>query len=138
MKNPFENPGKFIKNTLMATVATVAMLAPMESRAGNGGGNNKAGIENLEQERPKGGVGVKLLKKIVSGYEASPGSSFEMFVDSHPDGSFTVTESVGQTHSAAKLSAEQKLSAEHKTSRFTFTKKIGNGNVSVILVAIEK
>jgi hypothetical protein len=138
MKNPFENPGKLIKNTILTTTLAVGMLGGIQdAKAGNGGGNNKSGIETLQKEHILHAVDAKQLKKILSDYEDSPSSSFDMFMDSHPDGTFTVTEAVGQTHTAAKLSAEQKLRAEKKTSRFTFSKKLSNGNVSIVLVAID-
>ncbi len=137
MKNSFEGPRKVMKNTVIAALATMATFGSIDAKAGTGGGNNKPGIETLKQEHVIHGVDAKQLKKMVSGYEAA-GTVLEMFLEAHKEHAFTLTEAVGQTQIAAKLSAEQKLRAEGKVSLKTFTKDLGNGNVSVILIALEK
>jgi len=139
MKNPFENPGKLIKNTILTTTLAVGILGGIpDAKAGNGGGNNKPGIENLKQEHVMHGLDSKQLKKTLNDYETSPGVTLDMFLDKYGGYLFTVTEAVGQTQIAAKSSAEQKLRAEGKVSSKAFTKDLGNGNVSVILIAVEK
>ena len=139
MKNPFENPRKIIKNVILTTTLAAGMLGGIpDAKAGNGGGS-KAGIETLKQEHLMHSVDAKQLKKVLSEYETSPGSvPLDMFLSVHKDQLFTVTEAVGQTSTAASLSAEQKLRAEGKVSSKSFAKNLGNGNVSVILIAIEK
>ena len=139
MKNPLEGPRKIMKNAVLATTLAVGMFGSIpDAKAGNGGGGNKAGIENLKQEHIMRGVDAKQLKRIIGDYETSPGVTLDMFLDKYDGHLFTVTESVGQTQIAAKASAEQKLRSEGKVSSKAFTKDLGNGNVSVILVAVEK
>lgn len=138
MKNPFENPGKIIKNTVLATTLVVGMFANQEAKAGGSNLGNKSTIESLKQEHIMHGVDSKQLKKILSGYETSPGVTLDMFLDKYEGRSFTVTEAVGQTQIAAKFSAEQRLRTEGKVSSNAFTKNLGNGNISVILIAVEK
>ncbi len=136
MKNSFERPGKIIKNTMIAALATMATLGSIDAKAGNGGGNNKPGIETLKQEHIMRGVEAKDLKKMLNGYTTTSELVFDMLLEK--GGSFLVSEGVGNTPIAAKSSAEQKLSNEGKVSRVTFTKDLGNGNISVILIALEK
>lgn len=140
MKNPFENSRKIIKNVVLATtLATgIGMVGSQDLKAGGVTSGNKASIENLQKEHVLHGVDAKQLKKLVSDYESSPGVPLEMFLDAHKGDSFTVVEAVGQTSIAAKISAEEKLKVDGKISMRVFTQKLGNGNVSVILVAVEK
>jgi hypothetical protein len=137
MNNSFEKPKKILKNALLTAVAVTGMLGAQEVKAGNGGGNNKPLIENLQTEHIVRGVESKDLKKTISDYESSSQLALEMFIEGNKTAKFTLTEAVGQTHAAAKLSAEQKLGVEGKVSRFAFTKNLANGNVSVILIAVE-
>lgn len=139
MKNSLEGPRKIMKNAVLATTLAVGMLGGIpDAKAGNGKGDNKPGIETLKQEHVIHGLDSKQLKKILSGYETSPGLTLDMFLNKYEGRSFTVTEAVGQTQIAAKFSAEQRLRTEGKVSSNTFTKVLDNGNASVILIAVEK
>jgi len=83
------------------------------------------------------GVTAKELKNILKSYENSPGSMpLDMFLEKHKQNTFKITESVGQTETGAHLSTQTNLRAVGNT--YAFTKPLPNGNISLILVSVEK
>ena len=141
MKNPFENSKKAIKNTFLAGTVALGMLPTQNLDAQTTQGDaHKHTIQNLEQDHFEAGVSAKELKSILKGYDNLPGNMpLDMMLSSYQGNTFKVSEFVGQTEAAAQMQAQHELSKSGRVfSVGTFTKNLDNGNVSVIVIALEK
>lgn len=81
------------------------------------------------------------VKKELHGYEQNPGDlTLEIILDKFKEYQFTITDPVvGETMAAASLSSGQVINNAHLTGqRYTFHKKLPNGNVSVIILVVHK